>query len=83
MFDEIRSDEEIDDRLIREAEAQMLRQSMEKLRDRDRDLLRMKYFEMRTDAEIAGELGIAAASVRYYLTLARRALLEEMKKYDE
>ena len=45
---------------------------------RMRDLLLMKYFEMRSDSEIAEKLGIGKNSVRQYLTVARRKLKEEL-----
>ena len=45
---------------------------------RTRDLLSMKYFEMRSDSEIAEKLGIGKNSVRQYLTVARRKLKEEL-----
>ncbi len=43
-----------------------------------RELLSMKYFEMRPDSEIAEKLGIGKDSVRQYLTVARRKLKEEL-----
>ena len=38
----------------------------------------MRYFEMRSDSEIAEKLGIGKNSVRQYLTVARRKLKEEL-----
>ncbi|MDO4384530.1 MAG: sigma factor-like helix-turn-helix DNA-binding protein [Clostridia bacterium] len=43
-----------------------------------RDLLSMKYFEMRSDSEIAEKLGIGKNSVRQYLSAARRKRKEEL-----
>ena len=53
-----------------------------KLPEKDCTILRMKYFDLLTDKEIASYLEIKTDSVRYYLTLARRRLksvLSEMK----
>ena len=43
-----------------------------------RELLSMRYYEMRSDSEIAEKLGIGKNSVRQYLTVARRKLKEEL-----
>ena len=45
-----------------------------------RELLSMRYYEMRSDSEIAEKLGIGKNSVRQYLTVARRKLKEELIK---
>ena len=66
---------EIDDALIRHAEVEAIREALRKLRPRERDLLRMKYYEALPDAAIAEKLDIGTNSVRHYLTRARRSLL--------
>ena len=43
-----------------------------------RELLSMRYYEMRSDSEIAEKMGIGKNSVRQYLTVARRKLKEEL-----
>ena len=43
-----------------------------------RELLSMRYYEMRSDSEIAEKLGIGKNSVRQYLTVARRKRKEEL-----
>ena len=43
-----------------------------------RELLSMRYYEMRSESEIAEKLGIGKNSVRQYLTVARRKLKEEL-----
>ena len=58
--------------------SQMLREALQKVDGRTRDLLSMKYFEMRSDSEIAEKLGIGKNSVRQYLTVARRKRKEEL-----
>lgn len=73
---------DVDERIMREVELDILRKALLELRDQDKDILRMKYFELRSDAEIASHFGIGTASVRYYLTVARRALREALKKHE-
>lgn len=75
--------EHVDDALLAEAESQTLRDAINRLKQRDRDLLVMKYFSQMDDGEIGRQLGIGKNSVRYYLTMARRALKEELKREDE
>lgn len=56
--------------------------ALEKLPERERNLLRWKYFDEYQDEEIAAFLNIGKNSVRAYLTNARRqlySLLEEWK----
>ena len=56
-----------------------------RLPERERNLLRWKYFEEYTDEEIGALLGIGKDSVRAYLTKARRhmrALLERQGIHD-
>ena len=43
-----------------------------------RELLSMRYYEMRSDSEIAEKLGRGKNSVRQYLTVARRKRKEEL-----
>lgn len=73
----------IDDALLVEAESQALRSAINRLKPRERDLLIMKYFSQMDDAEIARQLGINKNSVRYYLTVARRSLKEELKGEED
>ena len=54
--------------------SQVIRQALKRLKPRDRDLLEMKYFSQLDDKKISQQLRISRNSVRYYLTLARRAL---------
>ena len=72
------SEDAVDDALIADADSQMLREALRKVDGRTRDLLSMRYFEMRSDSEIAEKLGIGKNSVRQYLTVARRKLKEEL-----
>ncbi len=74
--------DDLDAALISEAESQVIRQALKRLKPRDRDLLEMKYFSQMDDEKICRQLRISRNSVRYYLTLARRALKDEIKKED-
>lgn len=75
--------DDLDAALISEAEIQLVRQALRRLKPRERDLLWMKYFNQMDDEKIAQQLRISKNSVRYYLTLARRALKDEIKKEDD
>lgn len=77
------SADNVDERLLAEAESQTLRSAINRLKQRDRSLLVMKYFSQMDDEEIGRQLGINKNSVRYYLTMARRALKEELKKEED
>lgn len=82
VFDETVSDESVDDRLLQESDIESVRKALLKLSERDRTILRMKYFDQLSDKEIASYLEIKIDSVRYYFTLARRqlkAILSEME----
>lgn len=82
VFDGTVSDESVDDSLLQESDIESVRKALLKLSERDRTILRMKYFDQLSDKEIASYLEIKANSVRYYLTLARRqlkAVLSEME----
>ncbi len=72
------SEDAVDDALIADADSQMLREALQRVDGKTRNLLSMKYFEMRSDLEIAEKLGIGKNSVRQYLTVARRKLKEEL-----
>ena len=76
------SQNDLDAALISEAESQVMRQALKRLKPRERDLLEMKYFSQLDDEAICRQLRISKNSVRYYLTLARRALRNEIEKGD-
>ena len=75
--------DDLDAALISEAESQVIRQALKSLKPRERDLLEMKYFSQMDDEKICQQIRISRNSVRYYLTLARRALKDEIKKGDD
>ena len=82
VFDGTVSDVSVDDRLLQESDIESVRKALLRLSERDRTILRMKYFDQLSDKEIASYLEIKIDSVRYYFTLARRqlkAVLSEME----
>lgn len=71
---------EADYRIIQQSEIDSLKWALSQLPERDMTLLQMKYVLELPDHEIAKEIGIKTASVRAYLTKARRLakrILEE------
>ena len=75
-------DSNIEDYLIRNCEIAIIKYDLLKLSDKDRTILRMKYFDDLRDVDIANYLNIKANSVRYYLTLSRRRLYACMMELD-
>ena len=68
-------------RALLERRCQEVYARLPRLEELDRELLRMKSFsENCSDKEIGEALGIATASVRQYLTNAKRALRKELDK---
>ena len=74
---------ETDDHLIRESDISLLKQALLQLPERYQTILRMRYFDELPDREIASYLEVKPNSVRYYLTLARRRLRDQIKKLSE
>ena len=68
--------------LLRADEAEAMADALLRLPDRERELLRMKYYEELSDREIARLLGINSGSVRTYLTRARRKLGDILKEAE-
>lgn len=71
---------EIDAGLLREAQVTAMRTVLERMPDRERELLRMKYYEQLDDSAIAEILCLRPNSVR---GLVRRARLRAAKLYRE
>lgn len=68
------TDASVEDAALTRLKHEKVKQLLRMLPQRERDLLRWKYYENRSDEEIAQALGIAKNSVRKYLTHARRQL---------
>ncbi len=79
--------EAVEDKVVYAEERDDLWRAILRLPEKQKDLLYFKYVLEMPDAEIAGILGIATASVRQYLTRARRGIKklinEELKNHGE
>jgi RNA polymerase sigma-70 factor (ECF subfamily) len=70
------SDEELEASYIKKEQAKELAEALGKLSNRDREVIRLKYFEERSDNEIALRFGIKTDSVRPALMRAKQHLRE-------
>lgn len=75
-------DSDIEEQMIRNCEIATIKSALLMLSEKDRTILRMKYFDDLRDGDIANYLNIKANSVRYYLTLARRRLYASMMELN-
>ena len=75
-------DSDIEEQLIRNCEIATIKSALLRLSEKDRTILRMRYFDDLKDGDIANYLNIKANSVRYYLTLARRRLYAFMMELN-
>ena len=72
--------------LIRSEQIQAVAAALKRLEPGMRELLRMKYFDEMSDAEIAQLLGVSRDSLRSRVNRARRklgALLQEVESDDQ
>ena len=74
IMDQVRDDKHGDDTWL---EKIAIKEAMRKLNDREKKILRLRFFEGRTQMEVAGEIGISQAQVS---RLEKNALLH-MRKY--
>ena len=70
------SDASPDRRIIQHCTIEELISAIEQLSEGDQTVIRMKYFEKRSDREIAESFGIQEVSVRSRLTRARNRIYE-------
>lgn len=70
---------EVDTAVIANSTSAELRKAVEQLTDRERTVLRLKYFEEWSDTDIAQWLGLAESSIRVYLVRARRHMYEILR----
>lgn len=70
---------EVDTTVIANSTSTELREAVEQLTDREKTVLRLKYFEGWSDADIAQWLGLAESSIRVYLVRARRHMYEILR----
>lgn len=73
-------DPQPDDVLVRSEDAQLLFDALEELRDRDRELIRLAYWEELPHAAIADLLGITRGNVDVRLHRAIRRLAKELAR---
>ena len=74
IMDQVKDDRHRDDQWL---EKIAVKEAMRKLNDREKKILRLRFFEGRTQMEVAGEIGISQAQVS---RLEKNALLH-MRKY--
>lgn len=74
IMDQLKDDRHLDDSWI---EKIAIREAMHRLNDREKKILRLRFFEGRTQMEVAGEIGISQAQVS---RLEKNALMH-MRKY--
>lgn len=63
---------QLDTRLIREEQIQAVIKALEALDDRERLVLRMKYYDRMTEGEIARLYGMSRSGIRNVIDRARR-----------
>lgn len=83
IMNNVAADDEVDAALIRDAEIMELKRGLACLPESECILLTMKYLDGAPDEEIAQKFGIGTASVRTYLTRARRRLCRLMKEGEQ
>jgi RNA polymerase sigma-70 factor (ECF subfamily) len=72
----------VDDELIREAEADQLHKALDLLKEKQRDLLNMRYFLNLNDEEIAEIYGLKSGSIRSLLSRARKELADIIRETE-
>lgn len=77
---EDKAQETVDAQLLYATDIQELYDALNKIDEKEKNLLQMKYFLKLSDEEIAEQVEIGKNSVRYYLTLARRSLISTINK---
>ena len=77
LLDQIKDEH---DEIARERDLISLRASMHVLNEREKDIIRRRYYEDQTQMEIAGELGISQAQVSRLEKNAIRSLRDQMEQ---
>lgn len=78
---DVSSDELIEDAVLMEERSRMLHQAIDRLPERQRQAVRMKYFRNMSAADIAAELGTTAGNVRVILNRSMDKLKEYLAEY--
>ena len=74
VMDQVRDDRVSEDEWVRNLS---IRQAMDKLSERERNIIRRRFFQGRTQMEVAGEIGISQAQV----SRLEKAALQQMRRY--
>lgn len=78
---DVSSDELIEDAVLMEERSRMLHQAIDRLPERQRQAVRMKYFQNMSAADIAVELGTTAGNVRVMINRSMDKLKEYLADY--
>lgn len=70
---------DVDTAVVANSTSAELRKAVEQLTDREKTVLRLRYFEGWSDADIAQWLDLAESSIRVYLVRARRHMYEILR----
>ena len=82
QLERISDDTPVDSALIRTEQIQSVVRALKTLPDRERELLKMKYFNEMNDQEIADLLGISRDNLRTRLNRARRKLVASISEVE-
>ncbi len=74
MMDQVRDDRVSEDEWVRDLS---IRQALDRLNPRERNIIRRRFFQGRTQMEVAAEIGISQAQV----SRLEKAALQQMKRY--
>ena len=74
MMDQVRDDRVNEDQWVRDLS---IRQALDRLNPRERNIIRRRFFQGRTQMEVAAEIGISQAQV----SRLEKSALQQMKRY--
>ena len=74
VMDQVRDDRVNEDDWVRDLS---IKQALSKLQPREQNIIRQRYFQGRTQMEVADEIGISQAQV----SRLEKSALQQMKKY--
>ena len=74
VMDQVRDERVTEDDWVRDLS---IRQALEKLGERERNIIKRRFFQGRTQMEVAGEIGISQAQV----SRLEKAALQQMRRY--
>ena len=74
VMDQVRDERVSEDEWVRDLS---IRQALDKLSERERNIIKRRFFQGRTQMEVAGEIGISQAQV----SRLEKAALQQMRRY--